>query len=216
MPPVASSRFGPHIISGPFSQIQQSHLAHHSQQQQQQQQQPGSAALPAPAFNNGHHGFAHGNPSSVASPFGSTSSGNGIAGPFGSANGLASGGSGLASQAAVMGFAQGAAMQARDALRRSIGGTGSGKGQMKGRIRDVWRGNLAQEMTVLRSLIDKYPYISMVRFLIRRPLMISDHSTNSINRTPSFLASLLGRWVHSQQRPTIITKPFAVTSIFCE
>lgn len=165
MPPVASSRFGPHIISGPFSQIQQSHLAHHNQQQQQQQ--PGSAALPAPTFNNGHHGFAHGNPSTTASPFGSTSSGNGIAGPFGSTNGLASGGSGLASQAAVMGFAQGAAMQARDALRRSIGGTGSGKGQMKGRIRDVWRGNLAQEMAVLRGLIDKYPYISMVRFLIR-------------------------------------------------
>ena len=168
MPPVASSRFGPHIISGPFSQVQQSHLTHHNQQQQQST----SAALPTPTFNNGHHGFGHGNPSTVASPFGSTSSGNGIAGAFGSANGLASGGSGLASQAAVMGFAQGAAMQARDALRRSIGGTGSGKGSMKGRIRDVWRGNLAQEMAILRGLIDKYPFISMVRFLIRRPSMI--------------------------------------------
>lgn len=211
MPPVASSRFGPHIISGPFSQIQQSHLTHHSQQHQ-----PGSAALPAPTFNNGHHGFAHGNPSTVTSPFGSTSSGNGIAGSFGSVNGLVSGGSGLASQAAVMGFAQGAAMQARDALRRSLGGTGSGKGQMKGRIRDVWRGNLAQEMTILRGLIDKYPYISMVCFLIKGPSIISGHRTNSMNRIPSFLVSLLGRWAHSQQKPTIITKPFAVTSIYCE
>lgn len=211
MPPVASSRFGPHILSGPFSQIQHSHLTQHNQQHQ-----PGSTALAAPTFNNGHHGFTQGNPSTVASPFGSTSSGNGIAGPFGSANGLASGGSGLASQAAVMGFAQVAAMQARDALRRSIGGTGSGKRQMKGRIRDVWRGNLAQEMTVLRGLIDKYPYISMVRFLIRRPSILYGYSSNSINRIPSFLVLLLGRWVHSQQKPTIITKPFAVTLIFCE
>lgn len=33
---------------------------------------------------------------------------------------------------------------------------------MKGRIRDVWRNNLAQEMQILRGLVDKYSYISMV------------------------------------------------------
>lgn len=65
-----------------------------------------------------------------------------------------------------MGFAHGAALQqqqARDAIRRSSGGVSGSKGQIKGRIRDVWRGNLAQEMQVLRGLVDKYPYISMVR-----------------------------------------------------
>jgi len=30
------------------------------------------------------------------------------------------------------------------------------------RIREVWRNNLAQEMQMLRSLVEKYPYISMV------------------------------------------------------
>ncbi|KAL8824793.1 MAG: hypothetical protein Q9191_004817 [Dirinaria sp. TL-2023a] len=63
-----------------------------------------------------------------------------------------------------MGFAHGAALQqqqARDAMRRSSGGPGGGKHQMKGRIRDVWRHNLAQEMQILRALVEKYPYISM-------------------------------------------------------
>lgn len=31
------------------------------------------------------------------------------------------------------------------------------------RIRQVWRHNLEQEMAVLRQLIIKYPYVSMVR-----------------------------------------------------
>ncbi len=157
MPP-AVSRFGPHILSGPFSQIQQSHLTHHNQQHQ-----PGSAALPAPTFNNSPHTFTHGNPNTIVSPFGSSSTANGLAGGFGSANGLANGGTGLASHAAVMGFVHGAALQARDAMRRSSAGASNGKGQMKGRIRDVWRSNLTQEMGILRGLIDKYPYISMVR-----------------------------------------------------
>ena len=35
-------------------------------------------------------------------------------------------------------------------------------GAVKTRIRDVWKHNLAQEMAVLRQLVEKYPYISMV------------------------------------------------------
>ena len=69
----------------------------------------------------------------------------------------------MASHAAVMGFAHGAAIQQqqqqREALRRSSVGL---KGQMKSRIRDVWASNLAQEMQNLRDLVEKYPYISMV------------------------------------------------------
>ena len=37
-----------------------------------------------------------------------------------------------------------------------------GKGQGKGRIRDVWANNLAQEMQNLRELVERYPYVSMV------------------------------------------------------
>lgn len=33
----------------------------------------------------------------------------------------------------------------------------------KGRIREVWKHNLHEEMAVLRDLVDKYPYIAMVR-----------------------------------------------------
>ena len=33
----------------------------------------------------------------------------------------------------------------------------------KGRIREVWKNNLHEEMAVLRDLVDKYPYIAMVR-----------------------------------------------------
>lgn len=36
------------------------------------------------------------------------------------------------------------------------------KSGIKSRIRDVWKHNLAQEMATLRSLVEKYPYISMV------------------------------------------------------
>lgn len=36
-------------------------------------------------------------------------------------------------------------------------------GAVKTRIREVWKHNLAQEMATLRQLVEKYPYISMVR-----------------------------------------------------
>ena len=36
------------------------------------------------------------------------------------------------------------------------------KSGMSARIRDVWATNLEQEMSVLRQLIQKYPYVSMV------------------------------------------------------
>lgn len=161
MPP-AVSRFGPQIGSGPFSHIQQSHIQH-----QNQHQPPGSVGLPPPSYNS-HHTFTPGNPSSNISPFSPSANGNGLAGGFATGTGLPSAGTGLASHAAQMGFAHGAALQqqqAREAIRRSSGGTSGGKGQMKGRIRDVWRNNLAQEMQILRGLVDKYPYISMVRLL---------------------------------------------------
>jgi hypothetical protein len=33
-------------------------------------------------------------------------------------------------------------------------------------IRDVWADTLADEMVILRDLVERYPYISMVSFLL--------------------------------------------------
>ncbi|KAL8948434.1 MAG: hypothetical protein Q9222_005386 [Ikaeria aurantiellina] len=156
MPP-AVRNFPHQVLPGPFSHSQP-HLQHHASQHQPS----GSSNLPPPSFN-AHHGLNQGNPNSNINLFGQTSN-NGLAAGFGGMGGLGGGGTGLASQAAVMGFAHGAALQqqqqARDQIRRgsTAGGT---KNPLKGRIRDVWRGNLAQEMQLLRSLVDKYPFISM-------------------------------------------------------
>lgn len=72
------------------------------------------------------------------------------------------GGTGLGSHAAQMGFAHGAALQRQEANDGASQGMSDAKSIAKGKIRDVWRGNLAQEMAMLRSLVDKYPYISVV------------------------------------------------------
>lgn len=69
-----------------------------------------------------------------------------------------SGGTGLDGQEARMRFTHAAQLQHEAALGRGQDG-GKGMGQ---RIREVWRTNLHQEMDLLRSLIDQYPYISMV------------------------------------------------------
>ncbi len=69
-------------------------------------------------------------------------------------------GQGLASVAAQQGFARGAAMQEHSHAAAEAGLLGVKSGAM-GRIREVWRHNLDQEMAVLRQLIIKYPYVSM-------------------------------------------------------
>lgn len=141
----------------PFQHLQQSNLPHHAPSHQPSN----SAGLPPPSFN---HAFGQGNPNANINPFAPTGNLSGLAGGFGPGGGLGAGGTGLASREAQMGFAHGAALQqqqqAREQMRRSSGGVS--KAQLKSRIRDVWRGNLAQEMQVLRELVEKYPYISMV------------------------------------------------------
>ena len=69
-------------------------------------------------------------------------------------------GQGLASVAAQQGFARGAAMQEHSHAAAEAGLTGVKAGAM-GRIREVWRHNLDQEMAILREMIIKYPYVSM-------------------------------------------------------
>ncbi|KAJ9304128.1 hypothetical protein DTO217A2_6345 [Paecilomyces variotii] len=165
MPPPVG-RYGPSALSQPFSHLQQAHL----QQQQSQQHHPShaqsaSAGLPPPSLG-GHPGFAPGNPNSNVNPFTFSGAGlmNGMSvGGFGAAA-ADGGGTGLASHAAQMGFVRGAQIQQQQQLHQGHDGRLAieGKaGSVKTRIRDVWRHNLAQELAVLRSLVERYPYISM-------------------------------------------------------
>jgi CCR4-NOT transcription complex subunit 7/8 len=96
-------------------------------------------------------------------PSAGVANGMSVAG-FGGA-GADGGGTGLASHAAQMGFARGAQMQQQQLSQGHDGrlALDAKGGAVKSRIRDVWKHNLAHEMAVLRQLVDKYPYISMVR-----------------------------------------------------
>ncbi|KAI9765700.1 MAG: hypothetical protein M1835_007334 [Candelina submexicana] len=160
MPP-PSNKFGLQGPSNPYP-----HLHHPLPQHlSSQYQRSGSTGLAPPSLG-GHPAFAPSNPNTNLNPFATTASGNSLAGAFGGAagglgvGGLAGGGgTGLASHAAQMGF-HSAALQQTGHDGPGIGGA-DGKGMAKGRIRDVWRNNLAQEMHVLRGLIEKFPYISM-------------------------------------------------------
>lgn len=79
--------------------------------------------------------------------------------------------SGLASHAARMGFhgAGAAALQQQQQQQQhaqqghgGVMGDHPARTQAKGRIREVWKHNLEDEMAVLRDLVPKYPYIAMV------------------------------------------------------
>ncbi|KAI6380409.1 hypothetical protein MCOR25_001604 [Pyricularia grisea] len=78
--------------------------------------------------------------------------------------------SGLGSHAARLGFSQGAALQQHHQQQQQQHHPQQGHGvmvdhptrnQTKGRIREVWKHNLHEEMAVLRDLIERYSYISM-------------------------------------------------------
>ena len=117
-----------------------------------------SGSLPPPSY---HHAFGQPN------PFAATGNLNGLAGGFGPGGGLGAGGTGLASREAMMGFQHGAELQQQQQIKEQMRREGrmGPKGQLKSSIRDVWRGNLPQEMQLLREMVDRYPYISMVRQL---------------------------------------------------
>jgi CCR4-NOT transcription complex subunit 7/8 len=159
MPPARGNLFGGPQGMMSFAQLQQQqqHLQHHPSHSQ-----PPSAGLPPPSLG-AHPSFAPTNPNTNLNPFSTGSGANtGLGGAFGGGGG----GTGLASHAAQMGFAHGAALQQQQQghdAGAAMGSVDGRSGFSKGRIRDVWRGNLAQEMAVLRGLVEKYPYISMVR-----------------------------------------------------
>lgn len=113
------------------------------------------------------------NPNAQISPF----AGNGAlalaAGlnPGGGGGFGADGNVGLGSQAARMGFAHGAHLQQQQQQQQHhhqqshVLGEPQTRNQAKGRIREVWKHNLHEEMAVLRDLVEDYPYIAMVRGL---------------------------------------------------
>ena len=151
MPP-AVSRYTQHMptLSNPFQNL------NHHQLQQAHLQHPG-AIIQAQHFG-GQPGFGGQNPGI----FGPSGSNAGLhAGNFG-AGGLAGGGTGLASHAAQSGFHGAGLQQQQQAYDAATLGEPMTKGP-NSRIREVWKTNLAQEMQLLRSLVDRYPYISMVR-----------------------------------------------------
>jgi len=204
-----ASRFGGQMPGGIFPHVQNNNVPQHTSQYQSSN----STGLPPPSFN---HAFSQGSPN--ANPFAPTGNMNGLAGGFGPGTGFGAGGTGLASREAQEGFAHGAALQqqaARDQMRRTSGVVS--KIQQKSRIRDVWRGNLAQEMQLLRELVEKYPYISMVGPFSDyvRDVFATANPTKSAQlirtRIPNFPASLRDQWVPSPQEPTIITKLFDAT-----
>jgi len=105
-------------------------------------------------------GFGSAQFNSGISPFAPSAGGYGLQGAYGGA-GLG-GGQGLASEEAYRGFARGAAMQQQQQAHQAADAQMGMKSGMAARIREVWANNLEQEMAVLRQLIQKYPYVSMV------------------------------------------------------
>jgi CCR4-NOT transcription complex subunit 7/8 len=153
MPP-SMQRFGgaPNSIASHYQQYPSHSQAH-------------TAGLSPPSFggntsfmnpNSNINPFANGNALSLAQGFGSGSgSGSGSGGGLGGVGAA----TGLGSHAAQIGF-HGASLQQ---AHNSIGEQGVRVVANKGRIREVWKSNLQEEMDTLRRLVDKYPYISMVR-----------------------------------------------------
>lgn len=158
MPPQVS-RMHPSHMSNPFVHLNAQHSIPQSSYQSQTSHLPGS-------FNS-QPSFGGTTLNGGISPFPSSSTYGANAFTPGASSSVFNGGSiggqgqGLASVAAQQGFARGAAMQEHSAHQLEAA-TMDNKTGANSRIRQVWRHNLEQEMAVLRQLIIKYPYVSMV------------------------------------------------------
>jgi CCR4-NOT transcription complex subunit 7/8 len=117
-----------------------------------------TAGLPPPSLAS-NPGFMNAN--SMSNAFSVNGNSLGLSGGFGGSSLGMPGGTGLASQAAQMGFANAPLHQQGHGSMSEAGSSRSAVN--KSRIRDVWAGNLLEEIAVLRCLVDKYPFIAMVR-----------------------------------------------------
>jgi CCR4-NOT transcription complex subunit 7/8 len=145
------TRYPPHNTSNPFAGFnppsipQSSHLQHPNANIQTHQL-------------GGHPGF--GSATNGGMNIFGPQTGNGGIPIFGAASSLGGGETGLASREAQLRFAQGAVLQqqAHEAANPSAYPTRG----VNTRVREVWQSNLHQEFEIIRQLVDKYPYISMV------------------------------------------------------
>lgn len=146
MPPTGGHYRSNNNLSNPYNQYPQQH----------QQFQPQSNYN---SQNFGSHGtFGTALQNQQGSIFGGGLPSSAQSAGFGTAALQGAGGTGLASQEAQMRFAHGAALQ------RQHEGVGASRNTgVSTRIREVWANNMEQEFATIRSLVDKYPYISMVR-----------------------------------------------------
>lgn len=155
MPPYGG-RVPGHNLSNPFA-----HLAAPIHPQQPQLQQQHQHNIQHPGFGGVNQAHNLNLFSQHQSGFQSNAGGigGGLGGALGAAAGIggAGGGTGLDGHEARMRFAHGAQLQ-----ENAVRGQDGAKGLAGQRIRDVWRSNLHQELDLLRSLVDQYPYISMV------------------------------------------------------
>jgi CCR4-NOT transcription complex subunit 7/8 len=107
------------------------------------------------------------NSNAQISPFASNGGAFGAGGLNGAGSGF--GDTGFGSQSARMGFAHGPAASMQQAQHGAQGQHNvlmehpSMRAQPnKGRIREVWKHNLQEEMAVLRDVVEKYPFVAMV------------------------------------------------------
>lgn len=152
MPPAVGRMHASHP-SNPFAHLNPPHSIPQSHYQQQSQTIPQGLGRPS--------NYGQPNLNGAISPFAPPTSNMALHGAYAGAALGGGGGSGLASEAAFRGFAHGAALQQQQAHQAEAAQMGIKTG-VAGRIREVWRSNLDQEMVLLRQLITKYPYVSMV------------------------------------------------------
>ncbi len=115
-----------------------------------------TAGLPPPSLA-ANPSFMNAN--SMSNPFSVNGNALSLSGGFGGSGLGMPGGTGLASQAAQTSFAMANLHQTHS----SMGDSASRSTGNKNRIRDVWVGNLEDEMALIRHLVDRFPYIAMVR-----------------------------------------------------
>jgi CCR4-NOT transcription complex subunit 7/8 len=129
-------------------------------QYQYGQVQGHAGGLPPPSMGGHNPGFI--NPSPMGNgAFATNGHALSIGGNYGGSGLGMPGGTGLASQAAQISFANASFQQ------HGQNGMGEGGARNRGkdsRIRDVWKSNLQEEMAILRQLVDKYQYIALVRY----------------------------------------------------